>query len=166
MTDINDIILKLIATSRLATSDEVDTIIDHIAQAPFATYLSRVPGRIRRPLAQIGIPTAAKMASVEWHLLERVYLDEQWPVGTTVNQYVADLHQAVRHPNAQVWTYRYYGDPFVGCRALSHVQQVPKPEAYLFVSYSPIFSSITTGYQSSSLVAALRQGCTEVLRHR
>jgi len=39
----DDIILELIATGRQATSDEVDAIIAHVAQAPFATYLARVP---------------------------------------------------------------------------------------------------------------------------
>jgi hypothetical protein len=117
MTKVNDLILELISANRQAVSEEVDIIINHIAQSPFVNYVSRVPSRIRRPLAQMGIATPPKMPSIEWHLLERVYLDEQWSIGTTVVQYVADLHQAIRHPNGQVWTYRYYGEPFVGCLA-------------------------------------------------
>lgn len=160
------LILELIDTGRQATADELKAIIEHVAQAPFATYLSRVPGRVRRPLAQMGIVTPARMPSVEWHLLERVYLDEQWPVGATVAQYMADLQQAVRHPDVQVWTYRYYGEPFAGFLAPSHVQQVPQPEAYIFVSYSPTYDTITTGYQTSGIAVALRQGCTDILQHR
>lgn len=166
VSTINQLILELIDSDRRATSDEAEAMIAHVAQAPFASYLSRVPGRIRRPLAQLGILIPRKMPNVEWHLLERVHLDQQWPVGTTTSQYLADLHQAVQHPYAQMWTYYYYEKPHVAFLAPSHIEHVPKPEAYIFVCYSPIFDSITTGYQASSPLAAFGPSCERLIQHK
>lgn len=162
----DDIILELIATGRQATSDEVDSIVTHVAQAPFATYLARVPKDLRALLTARGIHVPAKLPSVEWHLLKRIYADRQWPVGTTVDQYVDDLHRVVRHLDVRVWTYRYYGRPYAGFMAPSHVRAVPRPQAFIYVAYDPQFSTITTGYQASDYQAVFDQHCADVVRHR
>lgn len=165
MTIIDNLIQTLITTRRQATYNQVKAIQVHVAQAPFASYLSKVPKRVRRPLAKMGILTATKMPSVEWHLLERVHLDQQWPLGTSVAQYVADLQQAIQDVHVQIWTYRYYRQPVAAFLAPSYVQQVPKPEAYICVIYSPVFQSITTGYQASSSSTVFGTGCTNLFRH-
>jgi hypothetical protein len=163
----DDIILDLIATGRQATPAELATIIGHVSRVPFSTRLSRVPLKVRTGLAQLGIVLpAGKIRSIEWHLLERIYLDEQWPVGTTEVQFVADLHQAVLHAQVQVWTYRYYTRPYAGFLAPSHVQQVPQPERYIFVAYSAFWSTMTTGHQASSVTSVFRQGVTDIVQHR
>lgn len=166
MADIDTIIIDLVSTGRQASDGELRSLIAHVAQTPFATYLSKVPGRVRRPLTQLGQRIPPRMPSVEWHLLERVYVDQQWPVGTTVLQYLTDLHNAVQHPAIQVWTYRYFGIPCAGFLAPSHIQQVPKPEAYIFVTYNSQFSVIVTGYQASSAATAMGQGCIDIVQHR
>lgn len=106
------------------------------------------------------------MPSVEWHLLERVYLDQQWPPGTTVAQYVDDLHRAILHPDVEVWTYRYFGQPFAGFLSPSHVQGLPGSEQYIFVAYSPVFGTLTTGYQTSGRQKVFDVRCTDLVRHR
>jgi len=124
----NDLILDLITTTRRATPAELGQIIAHVSQAPFASYLSRVPKKVRRGLKAFGMTLpASKMKSVEWHLLQRIYIDLQWPIGTTEVQFVFDLHQAILHPQVQIWTYRYYNQAYAGFLAPSHVQNVPKP---------------------------------------
>jgi hypothetical protein len=166
MITADDIILELIATGRQATMNEIDTIIAHVAQAPFATYLARVPNKLRALLAAQGIQVSAKLPSVEWHLLKRVYEEHQWPAGTTVGVYVDDLHRAVRHPDVRLWTYRYYNRPYAGFMAPSHVQAVLKPLAFIYVAYDPRFSTITTGYQASSVGTIFDQNCTDIVYHR
>lgn len=69
----DNIIQNLIDIGRLATADEIDMLIAHVAQAPFATYLARVPKDLRELLQEQGILTAVKLPSVEWHLLKRIY---------------------------------------------------------------------------------------------
>lgn len=163
----DDIILDLITTGRRATADEVDTIIAHVAQAPFATYLARVPRDLRALLVALGIHAPARLPSVEWHLLKCIYADQQWPVGTTVDRYVDDLHRAAQHSDVRVWTYRYYGRPYAGFMAPSHVRAVPRPRAFIYVAYDPQFSTITTGYQASGYGAVFNNpNCTDIVRHR
>ncbi len=163
---INSLILELVSTKRLATVTEIEAISSHVAQAPFASYLSHVPQRIRQALDKKSLTVPAKLPSVEWHVLERVYLDEQWSLGTTPVQYVADLRQAILHPQAEIWTYRYYHEPAIAFIAPSHLRNAPKPERFLFVSYNPNFASLTTGYQTHGAAFALGMGCQDLRQHR
>ena len=92
MVTVDDLILGLIAFGRKATSTELDAIVQQVARAPFATYLSHVPSSVRIGLSRFGVtlPTS-KVRTVEWHLRKRIYLDKQWPVDTTEAQFIADL---------------------------------------------------------------------------
>lgn len=47
MLTVDELILELIETGRQASTEELAALIDHIAQAPFATYLSHVPFKVR-----------------------------------------------------------------------------------------------------------------------
>jgi hypothetical protein len=71
------------------------------------------------------------------------------------------LHQAVRHPDAQIWTYRWLGESFVAFLAPSHVHNVPNAEEFIFVAYSADHGTIKTGFQASSPDAIF----TEVFEH-
>jgi hypothetical protein len=166
MPTVDDLILDLIATGRQATREELAVIIAHVTQAPFASYLARVPGKLRQLLAKRGMTLPARLPSLEIHLLKRIYDERQWLIGTTADQYVVDLHRAVAHPDVQVWTYRYFEQPVAGFMAPSHVQDAPKPEAYIFVAYSPLHGTITTGYQASDISHVFTYGYTNVVRHQ
>lgn len=91
----NELILDLCMTRRPATAEEITTVVTHVAQAPFATYLVRVPVQLQEALAMYGIQLSGKQPSLEQHLLKRIYDEKQWPVGTSPERYVADLHQAI-----------------------------------------------------------------------
>lgn len=58
-------------------------IIAHVAQAPFATYLAKVPNQLRRLLTNKGVELHGKLPSLAIHWLKRVVDEEQWPAGTT-----------------------------------------------------------------------------------
>ncbi len=161
MSTVDALILNLIATGRQATSQELAAIIAHVAQSPFATYLARVPTKLRRSLSQQAIAVPSKLPSLEIHLLKRIHHEQQWPIGTTAEQYIVDLHQAVSHPDVQIWTYRYFEQPFVGFLSPSHVQNATRPETYIFVAYSPVHGTITTGYQASDVSKIFTIGYTD-----
>lgn len=55
MAAVDNLLLTLIETGRQALAEEVAAIIAHVAQAPFASYLSHVPHTIRIGLEQAGI---------------------------------------------------------------------------------------------------------------
>lgn len=167
MTTVDDLILKLIETGRQASAEEVAAIVAHVTQAPFASYLAHVPSSVRIGLAQVGITLPpGKVRTVEWHLLKRIYLDQQWPVGTTEAAFVADLHQALLHAQTQLWTYRYYTHPYAGFLSPSSVQQVAQPQRYIFVAYSPVFGTITTAYQTSGIGSVFDATFSEIVQHR
>lgn len=162
MPTVDKLIIELINSGRQASTEELAAVITHVAKAPFATYLARIPIKLRHLVSNID----TKLSSLEIHLLKRVHEEQQWPVGTTTQQYIADLHKAIAHPKVQIWTYRYFAQPFVGFLAPSHIQGVAKPEAYLFVAYSPLYATITTGYQTSAIEAVFTEGYADLTRQQ
>jgi len=167
VNNVAQLILTLINTNRQATDEELQQIIDHTTQAPFSSRLLKINWWLRQELADRGFQVPSeRLPSVEIHLLKRIHLDRQWPPGTTVVQFVADLHQAMRHPDMHVWTYRWLGEAFAGFLTPSHVQNVPNPEAYIFVAYSADHGVITTGFQASSPEAIFTEAFEHLRRHR
>jgi hypothetical protein len=122
------LILSLIAAGRQATDDELQCIVAHIACAPFSTRMVCTTRWLREQLAQQDIIVESQVPSVQVHLLKRVYIERQWPVGTTTENYLNDLHQAVKRHATRIWTYRYYAEPYIGILAPSHRQDAPSPE--------------------------------------
>lgn len=43
-----------------------------------------------------------------WHLLKRVYVDRDWPVGTTLEKLNEDARLTVQHPHTEIYVYGYY----------------------------------------------------------
>ena len=167
MNSVDELILTLIRTARQATDEEVQQLVSHVAQAPFSSRLLKINRWLHKELKARGVQFASdKLPSVEIHLLKRIHLDRQWPPGTTVNQFVADLHQAVQHPGVQIWTYHWLSEAFAGFLAPSHVQNVPNPEAFIFVAYNADRSVIQTGFQASSPEAIFTNAVENVIRHR
>jgi len=48
------------------------------------------------------IPTAT------WHLIKRVYVDQDWPVGTTLDRLNADARATLLADDSEIWVYGYY----------------------------------------------------------
>jgi len=166
MSQVDALILNLVDTGRQASVSELAMIVAHVAQAPFAGYLARVPNQLRQLLSDQGVQLLPKLSPLEIHLHKRINEEEQWPKGTTAAQYVADLHQAIVHIDAQIWHYRYYGQPFVGFLSPTHVQGTEGTRAYIFVAYSPTYGTITTGYQATSANTIFTDGYDGLMRQR
>ena len=166
MSQVDELILNLVDSGRQASVSELATIVGHVAQAPFAVYLAKVPNQLRQLLSGQGIQLPSKLSSLEIHLLKRVNEEEQWPKGTTAAQYVAALHQAISHSDVQIWYYRYYGQPFIGFLSPTPVQMTEGARAYTFVAYSPTYGTIMTGYQATSADTIFTDGYTDLKRQR
>ncbi|MBL7184431.1 MAG: hypothetical protein ISS50_08280 [Anaerolineae bacterium] len=164
--DIDALIVELIESGRRATEEELSQIVAHVAQAPFASRPVRPPGWLREALARLGITMPARVPAGEAHLLKRVYYDQQWPVGTTTDRFVADLRLAIRHPDACVWTYEYFGEPCVGLLAPSHIRGTPGAKPYIFVAYSARYGTLTTGYQASGPETIFNEKHQQLTQHR
>ena len=167
MNNVAQLILTLINTNRQATDEELQQIITRAAQAPFSARPLKINRWLRQELAERGFRVPSeRLPSVEIHLLKRIHLDRQWPPGTTVAQFIADLHRAIQHPDVQVWTYRWLGEAFAGFLAPSHVQNVPNSETCIFVAYSADHGVIKTGFQASGHAAIFTEAFENLTRHR
>lgn len=166
MSEADTLILELLAAERRATDAEIAAIIAQVAQTPFASYVARVPVRVREDLLAVGVVCPARLPSIEWHLLERVYLDQQWSLNTTKEQYVADLHLAVQSPVVEIWTYRYFGRPYAGFIAPSQTRGAIDSERLIFVAYSPEFGTLTTGFRIAHRRNVIDANWTAAIRQR
>lgn len=43
-----------------------------------------------------------------WHLLKRIYVDQDWPVDTTLERLNQDVRSAILDPETQIYVYGYY----------------------------------------------------------
>ena len=137
-----------------------------MAQAPVSAHPVTINRWLRQALEARGVQVpSGKQPAVSVHLLKRIYFDGQWPIGTTVEQFARDLHQAVQHPEVQLWTYRWLGEVCAGLLAPSHVRHVPHPEAFIFVAYSTDHGTITTGFQASGPETIFTDAVAQLRRH-
>lgn len=164
--DADALIVELVESGRQATEDELSHIVAHMAQASLASRLIRPPGWLREALARLGITMPARVPAGEAHLLKRIYYDQQWLVGTAIDQFVADLHLAIQHRDAHVWTYEYFGEPCVGLLAPSHIRGTPGARSYIFVVYSARYGTLTTGYQASGAETIFNDKHQRLTQHR
>ena len=90
------------------------------------------------------------------HLAKRVLLDEQWAWGTTVQEYIGDLHRAAQHPSARLAVFAARGQRYAGIISPNPVPEGRlgvRSESLLWVVYNSDHGTITTGYQVSSVTS-------------
>ncbi len=162
------LICELIAGQRQAKPDDIAHIIERIATAPFEPRARRVPLR-ERGIAYAGRALGAREASLFYHLVKRVRIERQWAVGTSMEEYLADLRAAVRHPLARLALYRERGG-HLAATSTPTVEVVPaarrgaRPRDWLLVIYSADRGIMISGYQYSSLSTARIPGEAQWLK--
>lgn len=165
--NVDQLIVHLILDKRRATEVEIQIIITHVGQSTFATYPVKLTRWLRQELANRGLQVSSiKRPSVEIHLLKRIYFDRQWSAGTTIEQFKADLHQAIQHPAVQIWTYRRLGEYYAGFLAPSHVLGAPELKPFIFVAYSADYGTITTGFQASGAHTVFTDDVEHLVQHQ
>lgn len=122
---------------------------------PFNQRRLRVPGKERGTRYQ-GYTLGAREPSLMYHLIKRVVVEQQWARGTSAQQYLDDLHRAVRHPDARLVVYERGGD-YVAATITPTAEILPLARRgtqflpNLLVVYSANEGIIRTGYQFSDL---------------
>lgn len=145
----------MIATSKEVTDEEIVQIIGRMAGASFDQGKRRVPTRYRGTRYR-GRTLGSSAPSLTYHLTKRVVIEEQWAAGTTADQYVADLRQAVRSPSARLALYMRRSGAIAATVTPTDVVVPPErrgsqPQPQLLVLYSADRGIIISGYQFSIL---------------
>lgn len=111
---IQDLVNRLITQARQATPEELAGLVEWASAAPFAEDLLEVDAPLWGGFWQGDvIAPGYRLPAVELALLRAIRLDGTWPEGTSVAQFLADLHQAVADPQAGIWTLVAAGEPCV-----------------------------------------------------
>jgi hypothetical protein len=155
--DIATLIRSLLEKAgRPVTEDEIDRIVERVAEAEF----DRRDMRVRRHLRGVsyqGRTVGDRDEALFVHLAQRVIVDGQWRDGTNAEEYVEDLRAAVRDPEARIGVGQPEGSqPLVYVLANNPVPDDRRgawPEALMFVLYGADSGVIITGYQASGMEA-------------
>lgn len=147
------LIRELIATGRVATSEEVAAVVECMATAPFDPRTRSV--RLReRGISYQGRDIGAREESLFFHLAKRVVTEEQWRDGAPAAEYLADLRRGIRAPTARLVVYTDRGG-VIAATITPTVAAVPEArlgaQAHLLVIYSADRGIMVTGYQFSTL---------------
>ncbi len=96
------------------TPRQLARLINQAGMAPFAHDLLEVDEALWGGFWQGDvIAPGYTLPAVELALLRAAQLDGDWPAETGVAEFLADLHAAIRQPQAGVWTLRAAGEPCV-----------------------------------------------------
>ena len=108
----NALISQLVFQSQKALPEQLAQIARQVATAPFANDLLEVDEPLWGSFWQGDvIAPGYRLPAVELALLRTVRLDGAWPEDATVPQFLANLHQAILHPQAGIWTLPAAGHP-------------------------------------------------------
>ena len=129
-SDPTDVLIRnLIQTGRGATAEEIDQIVNRMAEAKF--------------------PTSTQ------HLAKRLD-DKQWTAETSVEDYVSDLRRAIQDESARLSVYKRRGGNLAGIlteteRIVPEQRRGDQWDPLLVVVYSADRGIILSGYQAHSL---------------
>lgn len=111
---IRQFVRKLIIQAKRATPERLDWLVDQVSPAPFAGDLLEVDEPLWGGFWQGDvIAPGYSLPAVELVLLRAIRLDGTWPEGTSVAQFLADLHRALADPQAGIWTLFVADEPCV-----------------------------------------------------
>jgi hypothetical protein len=150
---IDQLIRELLDRRRTAIVAEIESILNHIRSAPFDARVVLVPPR-EQGLTYSGQILGTHVSADVLHLVRRVLVDRQWRTGTTMSEYLGDLHAAAANPAVRLALYRRRGGAIalvVAPNAIEPARLGQAPEALIVVVYSADWGMIVTGYQASSI---------------
>lgn len=140
------VIRQMVAGQTKATASQLAQIADHVASAPFAAELLQVDQLLWGGFWQGDvIAPGYSLPAVELALLRAIRLDGRWPEGTRLDQFLADLHQAIRQPQAGVWALAVVGEP---CLVFAAPAQDPKVATVVW--YCATTGQLHAGYQTTA----------------
>jgi hypothetical protein len=165
---IDVLIRRIVAATHRATESDVEQIFERVATSPFNSRFVAVPAAVQAKVyghRRLG----PREPEIVIHVLTRIFLDGQWRVGTSTDEYLADLRAATRASHVRLAVYTRRGGSMAAVIAETEVV-VPaarlgaKSLPHLLVLYSADRGIIVSGYQFSEMAAVAIPGDAQWLR--
>lgn len=148
--DPNNPITQAAAGSRELARDELTRILEHVARAGFDPNARE---RARGALAGVEWPSGdiltgrSLLPPKDRHYLLHVREREEWPEGTSPEDYVESIRRVVRDPSSGAFTNRYRGASSLGIVRASRELRGPKGYEWILVQYRVETGHWTTAFQ-------------------
>ncbi len=144
---------EIIQAKRIATSEEIERIINCVASAPFSNQLMRVPDEHQGRM-YLGQTVGTTTDSLTAHLLKRIFVNGQWAPGTTSKQFLTDIRSALGHDSTRLVLYQRRGGYIAGVLSENVTPEHRRGRnalSLLYIVYSVDRGSIITAYQASTV---------------
>lgn len=157
ISDFDRLLLEAATDSRQLLDDEVRQVREHIALAGFdpngqEAVRERLTGIAWRGRTLQG---RDRLPSEETHYLWHVLRREEWPSGTTVEQYRDSIRRAILDPRSGVAVGRYHGAWQVAIIGPTEQIRGPRGGDWLLVEYRLEVGHWVTAYQPEQGIDAV-----------
>lgn len=144
-----DALIQQALAGRDLTAAELQQIIDHAAQAGFdPNARERAGGRLRGLVWQGQVLSGRTLLRpAEAHYLRHVVAVREWPVETSLQDYVWSIEQVVRDPTSGVFVSEFDGLLQLGIARRSEELRGPQGQEWLLVEYRASRGHWTTAFQ-------------------
>lgn len=115
MTDsiLNTMIRQLVSHQTKATPEALTYLAAGVGTAPFVAEPLEIDEPLWGGFWHFDVLSPGyRLPANELALLRAVRLDHSWPVETSPEQFLADLRQAIQHPQAGIWTVYMAEEPW------------------------------------------------------
>jgi hypothetical protein len=148
-TDADRLILEAATGVRLLTRDQLQRVLEHVAQAGFnlrATETARSDLSGLRWQGRV-LTASARLRPDHRHFLKHVVVDQEWPIGTTLQGYVDSIRRVILDPSAGVFTNQYLGAASLGIVRESRELRGPDGHDWVLVQYRLGWGHWVTAFQ-------------------
>lgn len=133
------------------STDEIQKIVTYVSRADFeAEGAQRVGGRVAGQIWEGNVLRGSdRLPPGVVHYLKHVGVKEEWPVGTSLEEYYQSLQEIIEDPESQILVSKISGYWQVGFLGKSGDWRGPAGDDYIWVEYRLGYGYWVTGLQMS-----------------
>lgn len=157
--DLNRLITDAAIGVRRLTRDEIQSIVEHVARGGFDPNGREQAGGRLAGVHWLGQTVLGRdwLRPAEAHYLRHVVVRREWPLGTTLQDYVASIARVVLDPRSGVLVGHYQGAQQLTVLRRSHELRGIDGAAWILVDYRVAIGHWVTAFQPDAGLAVLRR---------
>jgi hypothetical protein len=155
----HQLILEAATGTRDLSDDELQRVLEQVAQAGFFPAPNAKAGGRLAGLTWQGrtLTGRDRVPPAEVHYLAHVVVGQEWPLGTTLADYLDSIHGVILDPRSGVLTSRLYGEWQLAVVTRSGPLRGPQGYEWLMVEYRVSITSWATAHQLREGLSAITQ---------